>query len=347
MPKISVIIPCYGVEKYLDRCIESVINQTLREIEIILVDDGSPDQVPQMCDEYAKKDSRIKVIHKQNAGLGYARNSGLEIATGDYVAFVDSDDYIDLSMYSVLYDEAIASNADVVFCGFKTEIRIGTWKDSNEVKERTEWDSNAVNDFMLDMVACAPHVREERKYQMSVWHSIYRNEIIQSHQICFHSEREVVSEDLPFQIDFLKQTNKIVYLPDSYYYYCLNGTSLSQTIKIDKFYKFKVLRTILLQSLNDIDKASLRVNRQFIGYCRSFMLSLSNSLLPDKKRIFCDILSDEIWNEVSLTYKPSYLKLYHKVFYILCLHRQVCLLMAYCQLIRATRRHLGKRALSK
>ena len=93
-PKVSIIVPVYNVEKYLDRCMESLLNQTLKDIEIILVDDGSPDNCPQICDEYAKKDSRVKVVHKVNAGLGYARNSGLDVASGEYVAFVDSDDYV-------------------------------------------------------------------------------------------------------------------------------------------------------------------------------------------------------------------------------------------------------------
>lgn len=86
--KISIIVPIYNVEKYLDRCMDSLLNQTLKDIEIIMVDDGSPDNCPQMCDEYAKKDNRVKVVHKENGGLGYARNSGLDVATGEYVALL-------------------------------------------------------------------------------------------------------------------------------------------------------------------------------------------------------------------------------------------------------------------
>lgn len=89
-PKVSIIVPIYNVEKYLDRCMESLLNQTLEDIEIIMVDDGSPDNCPKMCDEYAKKDARIKVVHKKNGGLADARNAGLDVATGKYVAFVDS-----------------------------------------------------------------------------------------------------------------------------------------------------------------------------------------------------------------------------------------------------------------
>lgn len=96
---ISIIVPVYNVEKYLERCIESIVNQTYKDIEIILVDDGSPDNCPVICDRYAEKDNRIKVIHKQNGGLINARKSGLEIAQGDYIGFVDSDDWIEPEMY--------------------------------------------------------------------------------------------------------------------------------------------------------------------------------------------------------------------------------------------------------
>lgn len=123
IPKVSIIVPIYNVEKYLDRCIQSLVNQTLNDIEIILVDDGSPDNCPSMCDEYAQKDNRIKVIHKQNAGLGYARNSGLEIAIGEYIAFVDSDDYVDTSMYETLYKKAITISADAVFVDLKLKFQ--------------------------------------------------------------------------------------------------------------------------------------------------------------------------------------------------------------------------------
>ena len=113
-PKVSIIVPVYNVELYLDRCIQSLVNQTLKDIEIILVDDGSPDNCPCLCDGYARNDSRIRVIHKQNEGLGYARNSGLEVATGDYVTFCDSDDCVSVNTYEYCYGIAIKENLDIV-----------------------------------------------------------------------------------------------------------------------------------------------------------------------------------------------------------------------------------------
>lgn len=120
MKKVSVIIPVYKVEKYLEQCVESVINQTYRNIEIILVDDGSPDNCPLLCDEFAKKDSQIKVIHKTNGGLSDARNYGIEAATGDYLIFLDSDDYWDCdTALAQSVDVATTLDADVTIFGFK------------------------------------------------------------------------------------------------------------------------------------------------------------------------------------------------------------------------------------
>ena len=118
MSKVSVVIPIFNVESYLERCVESVIHQTLKDIEIILVDDKSPDRCPAICDAYSLKDSRIKVVHKkQNEGLGFARNSGLEIATGEYVTFLDSDDWVEEQTYDYLYN--IVNNKQLDICYFQ------------------------------------------------------------------------------------------------------------------------------------------------------------------------------------------------------------------------------------
>ena len=118
MPKVSIVVPVYKVEKYLVRCVKSLSNQTLRDIEIILVDDGSPDNCGHMCDEFEKTDSRIKVVHKKNGGLSSARNAGLEVATGETVGFVDSDDDVELTMYEELYETLISNQVDFVMSDY-------------------------------------------------------------------------------------------------------------------------------------------------------------------------------------------------------------------------------------
>ena len=119
MDLISVIVPVYNVEAYLDKCISSIVNQTYRNLEIILVDDGSPDNCPAMCDAWAKKDSRIRVIHKLNGGLSDARNAGMTVTTGELMAFVDSDDWIDVHYIEYLYNALRQSNADISACDLR------------------------------------------------------------------------------------------------------------------------------------------------------------------------------------------------------------------------------------
>lgn len=338
-PKVSVIIPCYGVEKYLDRCMESVMNQTLHDIEIILVDDGSPDRVPEMCDEYARRDPRIKVIHKANAGLGYARNSGLDIATGEYVAFVDSDDYIDLRMYEALYTTAKKSHCDVVYCGFHHEGASGFWQKSEEVSELQEWQGDKIKIFMLDMVASHHSVNSERRYYMSVWHSIYKLNAIQTNNIRFLSEREVASEDIPFQVDFLKSVSKVAYLPENYYYYCSNSTSLTATYKSEKYDRFKKLYGILKNKLKDIEDGHNRANRFFIGYTRTQLHHLMLSNYSTKRAEISRIVNDPIWQELRKEYPAeNYSRIDIKLMYLLILNKKIILLYLNSKIINFLRK---------
>ena len=117
-PLVSIIVPVYEVEEYLDKCVQSLLSQTMRDIEIILVDDGSPDNCGRMCDGYAEADPRVRVIHKKNGGLSDARNHGIDAARADLIAFIDSDDYVDKDMIETLYDALVKADADVSVCGF-------------------------------------------------------------------------------------------------------------------------------------------------------------------------------------------------------------------------------------
>ena len=117
MPKISVIVPVYNCKKYIKKCVDSIINQTFKDLEIILIDDGSTDESGKICDELKLKDSRIKVIHQENKGVSAARNEGVKASSGDYISFVDGDDYLSEDMYEFLYDNLKKSGADISVCG--------------------------------------------------------------------------------------------------------------------------------------------------------------------------------------------------------------------------------------
>lgn len=166
MPKISVIMPIYNTEKYLHRSINSVINQSYKNIEIILVDDGSTDSSPQICDEFAEKDNRIKVIHKKNEGAAKARNTAISMATGEYLAFVDSDDFIDKAMIERLVNNAKKHNADIAICGFKTTS--GNESEAVYIDEEYVFDSQrALEHLYIDMDFCF----------VTLWGKIFKREL--------------------------------------------------------------------------------------------------------------------------------------------------------------------------
>ena len=151
MPFLSVIVPIYKVEKYLSECIESILEQTYKDFEVILVDDGGDDECPLICDRYAKVDKRVKVIHKENGGLVSARKAGLRSATGEYVAFGDGDDSMEKSMYEIMCSTAKRTRADIVVEGFKYIYpdKVVVWKDNVREgeydKKRLEYGSNCEN----------------------------------------------------------------------------------------------------------------------------------------------------------------------------------------------------------
>lgn len=308
---------------------DALLNQTLRDIEIILVDDGSPDNCPKMCDDYARQDTRVKVIHQQNGGLGYARNAGLEVAKGDYVAFCDSDDFVEKGMCEVLYGEAVLSGADVVFSNFYTETRTGTWKVNREVKERRAWIGKEVEEFMLDMVASAPYEKTERKYQMSVWHGIYRRSIIEKNSLRFYSEREVLSEDFPFQMDFLMRSQKVVFLPQAFYHYCSNENSLTHSFNPDKFKRIQTLYDIMANQLKDVVGSQERLDRFYIGYVRYRIKEMMESEILHKKKLLTTMMSNPFWVILRNRFPSSWLPLHARIVYFLTIRKNMRLLMAY------------------
>ena len=166
--KISVIIPVYKVELYLDRCLESVTSQSYSNLEIILVDDGSPDNCPAMCDAWAAKDSRIKVIHKPNGGLSDARNAGMAVAAGEYISFIDSDDWIEPEMLERLLSALQKDNSDIAACTVRM-----VWEDGSPDKLLTV-QKNAV----LDKNMAQKELLSERLLKQPVWYKLYRRELI-------------------------------------------------------------------------------------------------------------------------------------------------------------------------
>lgn len=311
MPKVSVIIPVYNVEKYIDRCMKSVLEQSLSDIEIILINDGSTDNCPTICDDYAKKDSRIKVIHKKNQGLGFARNSGLDIATGKYIAFLDSDDYVDINTYQRVYEELESSQAQMCIFSYIDK------KDSGEeikqiipIGNTTLIKKDILSVGLLGMIGSEPEYFNDTYIGMSVWKCVYSREVIEKHKIRFKCEKEFISEDIIFQILLMPHINRVITLEDTLYYYCENATSMSLTKKYseDKFERYKTLylkELDMLEELNLKDEGQIRATRMFLGNIRVCIKQIANNQNLDKSRkkyLISEICEDEIVNKIYHSY---------------------------------------------
>ena len=247
MYKITVIVPVYNVEDYLDRCITSLTGQTLNEIEIILIDDGSTDNSGIICDSYASDDSRIKVIHKENEGQGIARNKGLGEATGKYICFLDSDDYLDKKACELLYETMEGSLADLCTFGYTIHTPAGAGRisgqqeedASGEQKMRTPRISDRVYEGADVIFKFVPHFfgddpDNDELRGFSSCMSCFRNDIIKENKIEFPSEREYLSEDTIFCLEYCRHVKRAVTISTVLYHYCLKDDSFSQGYMPDK-----------------------------------------------------------------------------------------------------------------
>lgn len=300
--KVSVIVPVYNVEKYIDRCLNSLINQTLKELEIIIIDDESPDNCPSICDKYAEKYENIVVIHKKNEGLGLARNTGLNIAKGEYVAFIDSDDYIDLTFYEKAYQNAIENNSDICFGETKflddNLIEKQIMKNPYKIKK---FIGNDVNDYVLANLLHNKVSDDFVNYMATgVWEAIYKKEIFDKYNISFVSERKYISEDYIFHLDYIPKCNIITFVSGIYYYHCDNGSSLTSVYREDRFEKNKILYKEILNKVgqikfsNDVNPGVYALFIQSIRHVLSLAyLNRKNIGTQKLKEIFSNICNDE------------------------------------------------------
>lgn len=223
-PKISVIIPCYNTAKYLEKCLKSLINQTLKEIEIICINDGSTDNSLKILKKYTILDNRIKILTQDNQGQSVARNKGIDIATGEYIGFVDSDDWIDLNFYEELYKTAKKTNSDIIMCNFAC-IKNGKIK-TNSVKHNKIYTNFKDKVNILSNGAC--------------WNKIFRTELIKTNKIYFPTN--IFYEDNLFLIEAIYYSKNLTTINKTKYYYCIHDKSTTQNFQnIDKLKKSLVI----------------------------------------------------------------------------------------------------------
>lgn len=226
MPQISIIVPVYKVEQYLDRCVTSILNQTFTDFELILVDDGSPDRCPQICDEWAKKDTRIRVIHKKNGGAGAARNAALKCAQGEYIGFVDSDDWIAANMYEYLYHllqthpDAQIAQCDAIRTSNETQVP------PRHVEKLQMWNQQQMMEYFFRIHG------EESNY--AIWNKLIRRELLNG----FSFVEGTISEDVAANFDFFSRAQEMVVSNQVLYFYFVNqnGVTKSKVTKRDLEY---------------------------------------------------------------------------------------------------------------
>lgn len=313
---ISIIIPIYKVELYIDKCIESILKQTWKNIEVILVDDGSPDKCGQICDEYAKKDTRIKVIHKDNGGLSDARNAGVEVATGNYIGFVDSDDWIDENFYEQLIDKMKKTGADIVAAGVKK-----VWEDG-KMEIMTPF-----QEIQLSNQEAMKAIIEESFLKQPVWYKLYRADVA---QVKF--KKGVLHEDNYWSYQVIAKANKVVVMPEPYYYYRQRSNSIMSSQYSEKrlaAIDSKVQRqNFLLQEYPEL--TDLGCMEMLFAACYQGILIRKNTEKEKRKELFEKIkkmimeyeLSKEGYEKLKITHKIWY-KIIRKDFEFACCIRQL------------------------
>lgn len=271
---VTVVVPVYNTEKYLDRCIQSIVNQTYQNLEILIIDDGSPDNCPQMCDNWADIDDRIRVIHKKNEGLGMARNSGIENSTGEYICFFDSDDYVALDTIENAYTVAIAEKSDVVLFGMAdVNSRGEIIKEILPESERNPICGNEVRShFLPDLIDNKHTAVVYKNLCLSACSCLWSMRMIKQTNWKFVSERDIISEDSYSIIWIYKYVDKVSLLPKALYFYCENSNSLSHTYRVGQFERIKKFYLASLK-LAEQQEYSDEVRKSISGLFLSFSIS--------------------------------------------------------------------------
>lgn len=253
---ISVIVPVYQVEKSLKRCVDSILSQTFSELEVILVDDGSTDESPQICDQYALADSRVRVLHKENGGLSSARNAGLDLAKGDYVGFVDSDDYIDKTMYQKLYNAITSADGDVAVCNC---LQID---ENGNALEGARYHYQLGREVLSGKEILNRIGDRGSAVYVVMWNKLYRRELFCG----LRFDEGKINEDIRIFGKLYARVNRVSCIPERLYYYVRGNNSITRE-KI---------------SIRNLDHAEAF----YVCFCFFAEQGMTELLAPTERRLF-------------------------------------------------------------
>ena len=327
-PKISVIIPVYNVEKHLEKCLSSILNQTLDSLEVIAINDGSTDRSLEILEHFSNQDQRLKVINQVNQGVSAARNKGLSLAQGEYIGFVDSDDYIEDTMYEKLYECVNQYNCDVVVANVFDETSESSTVSLDFETGKVEVVYNQMDKFLKEHFF---------KFGHAVWHKLFRRQLIEENQLKFYSYQEVSSEDMLFNLFILSCAETIYYLNEPLYHYVIHESSLTKSHHAKCNMVLRSQKTIqLVQNQYHLKQIRIPIFLDYLTYTellRSLSKSPSriNSLkqairqyseLQTFKSTMKRLSSSQVFKEYFINEKGSYSKLYEgfdRIFSWLCL----------------------------
>lgn len=271
--KISIVVPVYNAEQYVGECIESILNQSFNNIELILINDGSKDRSGFICDEYAKKDNRIKVIHKKNEGVSIARNIGIKNASGEYIAFVDGDDLVDKKIYTTMLQAINKTNSDLVMCRYERVYSDGKSELAVEPLIEGIYDKEQIFDkLILDMIGNDLSNMSKPLIMGSTCRCLYKKEIIDKYKIEFPIIK--IAEDMLFHLYYLVACKKVYVVEQALYYYRYNELSATKNY-INHLWEVLMYQLELVEDglnkfnlLNSKSKDRLEINTfYFISWC--------------------------------------------------------------------------------
>lgn len=308
MVQLSVIVPVYNVDIYLKRCVDSILEQTFEGFEVILVDDGSLDNSSEICNRYSESDKRVKVIHKKNGGLSSARNAGLNIAKGKYIAFIDSDDYVSKNMFKTMLNLALSNNYDIVSCGFK---RFYEYSCNEAVCRGTIYkysNIEALSNYLLE------YDNINRKIDTVVWNKIYKRQLF--NDITFPEGK--IYEDGYVTYKLLYKANNIAHIDDELYYYFQRQDSISNSGFSENdvksyddwrdIFRFVYINTNSLSNLAGNKYIKKNINmyikickyKEKINNSKNYKISIKSDLVKDFKRLIKLDINKELRLELRL-----------------------------------------------
>lgn len=334
--QVSVVIPVYNVERYLAQCVDSILQQTYTPYEIILVDDGSTDNSGKIADEYAEKYKIIRVIHKENEGLGYARNTGIENARGNWIVFLDSDDFFTPYLIEMLVVAQQKYAADLVVGGYERIDERGNIVDGLKYDD-TVYSGKVIKENLLPrLLGSAPDKSDS--ISMSVCNALFSLSIIERNHIRFPTERYVISEDLFFDYDYYSCVNKIALISNTEYKYRVTTGSLTKKYRGNRYQLCKNLYNEMLLRINknkfpEIYK--IRLMRSMFNYWRMCFAqekrSVSGKTIAEQKESISELCKDSLTKDILNQYPMRKLGKKQKIFLFLIKYDLNCILRLFIE----------------